>query len=93
VLALFQRSQQLPAGTSVGKAGALVVQRLCEHREVMLLTEQISHPFERVAPRLELPAPLVGARPLLSTHPHRALDTWSVEIELAADEGVVVAIG
>jgi alpha-glucosidase len=43
--------------------------------------------------QVTLPAPLVGARLLLSTHPHRALDIWSTEIELAADEGVIVAIG
>ena len=44
------------------------------------------------ARRLALPAALVGARPMLSTHPDRALDTWGRELELAADEGVIVAI-
>jgi len=44
------------------------------------------------ARRVALPAALVGARPMLSTHRDRVLDTWGRELELADDEGVIVAI-
>jgi alpha-glucosidase len=44
------------------------------------------------ARQLALPARLVGARPLLSTHPERASDHCGARIELAPDEGMVVAI-
>jgi alpha-glucosidase len=42
--------------------------------------------------RIALAAPLVGAQALMSTHLNRILDKWGAEIELAADEGVVVAV-
>jgi len=42
--------------------------------------------------RVALPSALVGARSMLSTHPDRTLDTGGRELELAADEGLIVAI-